>query len=463
MTPPVSYDLIIIGSGPGGYQAAVRAARAGLQVAIVERSHPGGTCLNEGCIPTKALCRSAEVAATLREAESFGIRGAAQDITADLPQIISRKEQIIEGLRAAIDALLATPGITRYTATASFADAHTLCLDDPTPTSTDGATRITAPHIIIATGSESKSLPVPGVGLPGVMDARALLQSTVMPRRLCVIGGGVIGLEFASIFHQLGCSVAVVEYAPEVLPRFDKDIAKRLRTALKRSGIEFHLSAAVTGIESSPEDKDGPLQVRFTQKGGKEGSVTADRVLMAVGRGARISELHLDAAGIVATPRGITVDENMQTNVPGVYAVGDCNGLCQLAHAATYQSFRSLHHILGETDSIDFNIMPAAVFTHPELATVGLTEEECRERGLQVEVVKTPYRSNGKALAEGCSDGILKQIYETGSGRLLGCHILGSHAADLIHQAAMQMATQTSRQTAADMILAHPTLSELYH
>ena len=456
MTQPISHDLIIIGSGPGGYQAAVRAARAGLHVATIERSHPGGTCLNEGCIPTKALCRSAEVAQTLRQAEAFGIRGGAQDIRVDLPQIIGRKEQIVESLRGAIDALLATPGITRYSGTASFVDAHTLRLDDA------AGTRLTAPNIIIATGSHSKSLPIPGAALPGVVDAGEMLSATVLPQRLCIIGGGVIGLEFASIFHQFGSHVTVVEYAPEVLPRFDKDIAKRLRTALKRSGIEFHLSAAVTGIEAGPEGEAGPLQVRFTQKG-KEASVEADRVLMAVGRSPRLGDLSLEAAGIAATPRGITVDADMQTSVPGVYAVGDCNGLCQLAHAATYQSFRALHHILGRADTIDFTIMPAAVFTLPELATVGLTEEECRERGLSVEVVKVPYRSNGKALAEGCGEGILKQIYEAETGRLLGCHILGAHAADLIHQAAMQMATQTPRSAAADMILAHPTLSELYH
>ena len=446
--------LIIIGAGPGGYPTAIAAAQAGLQVALIERQHLGGTCLGEGCIPTKTLCRSAEVIDTIRESATFGIalpEGAAPQV--DLPAVIQRKEQVIATLRQGIQGLMRTPGITLIEGTARFLDAHTLCVQ-----TAEGEQTLTAPHIIIATGSESRSLPIPGADLPQVMDSTALLACTEMPRHLCVIGGGVIGLEFASIFRSFGAEVTVVEYAPEVLPRFDKDMAKRLRTSLKRRCITFHVGAAVTAIEATA---DGQAQVKFTRKG-KEEAIVADRVLMAVGRGPRLEGLDLSAAGIAHTPRGIEVDEWMQTSVAGVYAIGDCNGLCQLAHAATYQGKQALRHILGQTDHpIRLDIVPSAVFTVPELATVGLTEEECQAQGIAYTVRKANYLSNGKALAAGAAEGLVKQIYDAATGQLLGAHILGAHAADLIHECTLQLTTQTSATALADMIHAHPTLSEL--
>ena len=447
-------DLIIIGAGPGGYPTAIAAAQAGLQVALIERQHLGGTCLGEGCIPTKTLCRSAEVMDTIRESATFGIalpEGAAPQV--DLPAVIQRKEQVIATLRQGILGLMRTPGITLMEGTARFLDAHTLCVQ-----TAEGEQTLTAPHIIIATGSESRSLPIPGADLPQVMDSTALLACTEMPRHLCVIGGGVIGLEFASIFRSFGAEVTVVEYAPEVLPRFDKDMAKRLRTSLKRRGITFHVGAAVTAIEATA---DGQAQVKFTRKG-KEEAIVADRVLMAVGRGPRLEGLDLSAAGIAHTPRGIEVDEWMQTSVLGVYAIGDCNGRCQLAHAATYQGKQALRHLLGQTERpIRLDIVPSAVFTVPELATVGLTEEECQAQGIAYTVRKANYLSNGKAQSAATTEGLVKQLYDSTTGQLLGAHILGAHAADLIHECTLQLTTQTSATALADMIHAHPTLSEL--
>ena len=447
-------DLIIIGAGPGGYPTAIAAAQAGLQVALIERQHLGGTCLGEGCIPTKTLCRSAEVMDTIRESATFGIalpEGAAPQV--DLPAVIQRKEQVIATLRQGIQGLMRTPGITLIEGTARFLDAHTLCVQ-----TAEGEQTLTAPHIIIATGSESRSLPIPGADLPQVMDSTALLACTEMPRHLCVIGGGVIGLEFASIFRSFGAEVTVVEYAPEVLPRFDKDMAKRLRTSLKRRGITFHVGAAVTAIEATA---DGQAQVKFTRKG-KEEAIVADRVLMAVGRGPRLEGPDLSAAGIAHTPRGIEVDEWMQTSVAGVYAIGDCNGLCQLAHAATYQGKLALRHLLGQTDQpIRLDIVPSAVFTVPELATVGLTEEECQAQGIAYTVRKANYLSNGKAQSAATTEGLVKQLYDSTTGQLLGAHILGAHAADLIHECTLQLTTQTSATALADMVHAHPTLSEL--
>ena len=447
-------DLIIIGAGPGGYPTAVVAAQAGLQVTLIESKNLGGTCLGEGCIPTKTLCRSAEVADTLRESHNYGIalpEGTMPQV--NLPAVIARKDQVIATLRQGIQSLMRTPGITLLEGTARFVDDHTLSVS-----TAEGEQTLTAPHIIIATGSESRSLPIPGAQIPQVVDSTALLESTEMPRHLCVIGGGVIGLEFASIFRSFGAEVTVVEYAPEVLPRFDKDMAKRLRTSLKRRGITFHVGAAVTAIEATA---DGQAQVKFTRKG-KEEAIVADRVLMAVGRGPRLEGLDLSAAGIAHTPRGIEVDEWMQTSVPGVYAIGDCNGRCQLAHAATYQGKQALRHILGQTDHpIRLDIVPSAVFTVPELATVGLTEEECQAQGIAYTVRKANYLSNGKAQSAATTEGLVKQLYDSTTGQLLGAHILGAHAADLIHECTLQLTTQTSATALADMIHAHPTLSEL--
>ena len=447
-------DLIIIGAGPGGYPTAVAAALAGLQVTLIESKHLGGTCLGEGCIPTKTLCRSAEVADTLRDSQTYGItlpEGTMPQV--NLPAVIERKDQVIATLRQGIKSLMRTPGITLLEGTARFVDDHTLSVS-----TAEGEQTLTAPHIIIATGSESRSLPIPGAQLPQVVDSTALLACTDMPRHLCVIGGGVIGLEFASIFRSFGAEVTVVEYAPEVLPRFDKDMAKRLRTSLKRRGISFHVGAAVTAIE---ETADGQAQIKFTRKG-KEEAIVADRVLMAVGRGPRLAGLALENTTIAHTPRGIEVDEWMQTSVPGVYAIGDCNGRCQLAHAATYQGKQALRHILGQTDRpICLDIVPAAVFTVPELATVGLTEEECQAQNIQYTVRKANYLSNGKAQSAGTTEGLVKQLYDPTTGQLLGAHILGAHAADLIHECTLQLTTQTSVSVLSDMIHAHPTLSEL--
>ena len=447
-------DLIIIGAGPGGYPTAVAAALAGLQVTLIESKHLGGTCLGEGCIPTKTLCRSAEVADTLRDSQTYGItlpEGTMPQV--NLPAVIERKDQVIATLRQGIKSLMRTPGITLLEGTARFVDDHTLSVS-----TAEGEQTLTAPHIIIATGSESRSLPIPGAQLPQVVDSTALLACTDMPRHLCVIGGGVIGLEFASIFRSFGAEVTVVEYAPEVLPRFDKDMAKRLRTSLKRRGITFHVGAAVTAIEATA---DGQTQVKFTRKG-KEEAIVADRVLMAVGRGPRLEGLNLSAAGIAHTPRGIEVDEWMQTSVAGVYAIGDCNGRCQLAHAATYQGKQALRHLLGQTERpIRLDIVPSAVFTVPELATVGLTEEECQAQGIAYTVRKANYLSNGKAQSAATTEGLVKQLYDSTTGRLLGAHILGAHAADLIHECTLQLTTQTSATALADMIHAHPTLSEL--
>lgn len=435
-------DLIIIGAGPGGYETAVRAAKAGLQVLVIEKGDLGGTCLNAGCIPTKCLCHSAEVLNEVRNSANLGIQ--AGEVQFDLAQAIARKNEVVGKLQAGIEALMKTPGITLARGEARFVDAHTVAVGEETHT---------APNIIIATGSVTKFLPIEGAHAEGVLTSTEMLQLTTLPQRLCIIGGGVIGLEFASIFNSFGSEVTVVEFCKEILPNFDKDLAKRLRTSLKRAGISFHVGAAAQAIHEGT-----PLVVDFEEKG-KLQSVEADVVLMAVGRAANVGSLNLSDVGIEFTPRGIVVDEHLQTNIPGIYAIGDVNGLCQLAHAATFQGYTALDHILGK-DITNPTIIPGAVFTVPEAAMVGKTEEQLEAEGIAYQAHKSQYRANGKALSMEAEDGIAKILTDE-NGLILGAHILGAHASDLIHEVAVLMNQGGHIQDIAHTVHAHPSLSEI--
>ena len=439
-------DLIIIGAGPGGYETAIAAAREGMKVVLVEAEALGGTCLNEGCIPTKCLCRSAEVADLMKEAATFGVVAESGGI--NLVEVMKRKNEVVAQLAAGVASLLKSPGITLVQGKATFAGPHEVIV---------GEEHFSAPHIMIATGSSAKKLPIPGADLPGVVTSREMLQLEQIPKRLCVIGGGVVGMEFASVFRSFGSEVSVVEYAKEILPSFDRDIATRLRTALKRKGISFNVGAAVTEISKV----DGGYKVAFVS-GNKEGQVEADLVLMAVGRGPRLQHLGLDEIGMQYTSRGIVVDENMQTNIEGVYAIGDVNGICPLAHAATAQGRCALYHILGKDGAPDLQLVPAAVFTVPEVAMVGHTEETASAAGLEYSIRKAFYRANGKSLSMGESEGIVKLLVGP-DGLLLGAHVLGAHAADLIHELALAMHTKMGVERIQSLIHAHPSLSEILH
>lgn len=441
----MTHQLIIIGAGPGGYEVAVKAAKEGLSVLIVEARHVGGTCLNEGCIPTKCFCRNAAMLQEIKEAQTFGI--STGDVHFDITAAIERKNSVVERLTSGIQTLLKTPGITFVTGMARFVDDHTIEVEGE---------KFSADNIMIATGSVSKFLPIEGAHGHDVVTSTELLNIKNIPTRLCIIGGGVIGMEFASIFNAFGSEVTVVEYCKEILPTFDRDIAKRLRTTLKKQGITFKTGAAVTAIRQ----KDGYSTVEYTEKSATQ-IIDADTVLMAVGRAANTTSLNLSDIGIEFTPKGITVNENMQTSVPHIYAVGDINGLCQLAHAATFQSYRALNHILGRTDDIDFNIIPAAVFTSPEVATVGLSEENAGAKGIPYSTHKAFYRANGKALSMGAEEGMMKLLTDN-DGAIIGCHIMGEHAADMIHEAALLIRNHITLSQLRNCIHAHPSLSEIY-
>lgn len=453
--------IIIIGAGPGGYETALVAAKRGVEVVLIEAGHVGGTCLNEGCIPTKAFCKNAEVLDGLREAETFGVTGLSYGF--DFGVVTARKNAVVEQLRGGVEGLLGHKNITLARGKASFKDPHTVVVE--------GA-EYTADYIIIATGSVSASLPIPGADLPGILTSREILDIQEVPKRLCVIGGGVIGLEFASIFRSFGSEVTVLEYFKEILPRFDSDLSKRLKQSLGKRGIEICTQAQVTGIEilRSAQD-DTTYRVSFTRKG-KEETVEADKVLIAVGRKANVASLNLADVGIEFTPRGIVVDDKtMQTNIPHIYAVGDINGKMMLAHAATFQGLVALDHIMGIENEIDLSVMPAAVFTSPEAACVGMTEEDCKAAEIPVKCLKSFFRANGKAVTMGETDGFCKVIvaaepkegcespYEP--GRILGCHLYGPHASDIVQEACALITRKATLKEFESIIHTHPTLTEV--
>lgn len=461
--------IIIIGAGPGGYETALVAAKRGVEVVLIEAGPVGGTCLNEGCIPTKAFCKNAEVLDGLREAEAFGVTGLSYGF--DFKAVTARKNAVVEQLRGGVEGLLGHKNITLVRGKASFKDAHTVTVipgfSSVIPSDAEESLQeYTADYIIIATGSVSASLPIPGADLPGILTSREILDIEEVPQRLCVIGGGVIGLEFASIFRSFGSEVTVVEYCKDILPRFDTDLAKRLKQSLGKRGIEINTQAQVTSIT----ENSGEYTVTFTRKG-KEEAVVADKVLMAVGRKANVASLNLADAGIEFTSRGIVVNDVMQTNIPHIYAVGDINGKMMLAHAATFQGIVALDHIMGVENNIDLSVMPAAVFTSPEAASVGKTEDECKEAGIPVKCLKSFFRANGKAVTMGETDGFCKIVvaaepkegaespYEP--GRVLGCHLYGPHASDIVQEACAMITRKATLKEFQDVIHTHPTLTEV--
>lgn len=442
--------LIIIGSGPGGYRAAEYAAKNGLEVTVIEEGNVGGTCLNHGCIPTKTLCHEAEVCETV---SAFCGKQAETDICS----IMERKQQIVEQLRNGVGTLLSAPGITLIKGRAVINDSHTVTVHITAgDTMTEGESlELTADRIIIATGSHAKLPPVKGIDSPGVVTSTEMLDIDHIPQRLCIIGAGVIGMEFASVFRSFGSEVTVIEYLKECLPALDGDIAKRLRKAMEKRGVEFFMQSAVEEITPV----DGHLCVSCTRKG-KSLSIDADTVLVATGRAANTDGIGLENAGIAYDRKGIHTDEHMQTSVNGIYAIGDVNGRIMLAHAASAQAVICIDHILGKKNGIRLDIMPSAVFTTPEAAGTGLTEEACREKAIDYKTGKAFYRANGKALAVNSPEGMVKLISDA-SGKIIGCHAYGSHAADLIQEATAIMHFGGTTADLHDIIHAHPTLEEI--
>ncbi|MBO7544467.1 MAG: dihydrolipoyl dehydrogenase [Bacteroidales bacterium] len=459
--------ITIIGAGPGGYETALEAAGKGIEVTLVSAGPVGGTCLNEGCIPTKALLRSAEVLETVREAASYGVE--AGECRLDFARAMARKDAVVEQLRSGVEFLLKHKLITLLRGKASLCggqpgggEAETAPHKVKVALDEGGEEIVESDYVIIATGSVAASLPIPGADLPGVISSKEMLSLEALPKSVCVIGAGVIGLEMASLLNSFGCEVSVLEYCPDILPRFDTDLAKRLKQSLSKRGISIETSAQVKSIEAAPEG----LVTSYVRKE-KEASVTAEKVLMAVGRRPALGSLNFEQAGIAVTPKGVLVDAYMQTSVPGIYAIGDIAGGYMLAHTATFQGRRALNHILagcpseGPVDSIRLDIVPAAVFTRPEAATVGLTEDECKANGLPIKVLKSFFRASGKAVAMGETDGFCKIVASEQDGRILGCHLFGPHSSDIIQEVTALLDRDATVDDLASIIHAHPTLSEV--
>lgn len=440
------YDLIIIGAGPGGYETALLAAGRGKKVLLVNGGRLGGTCLNEGCIPTKCMVKDAAVVSLLKEPEDFGVDNVKFDV--DFNKVIARRESVVSALRDGVAGLLKKAGVTVVEGMAKFKDASTV---------TVGGDQYSASNIIIATGSSSKALPIPGADAEWVLDSTGILNLEYIPEHLVIVGGGVIGLEFASIFRSFGSEVTVIEFMKNIAPTFDSDISKRLKQSLSKRGIRILTGAACKKIE---QNADYHIVTTYDLKG-KEETVKSTDLLMAVGRKPNVEGLNLEAAGVTYSPKGIPVDDNMRTNVEHIYAIGDVNARLMLAHVASFQGRRALDAIDGKSDNIRFDVVPAALFTEPECAMVGLTEEQCREMGIEVKIGKSFFRANGKALAAGEPEGLCKLIFDAGTGQLLGAHIMGAEAAILAQQCCDFI---TARRTAEDIcqtIFGHPTLSEV--
>ena len=439
------FDIIVIGAGPGGYETALLAAERGKKVLLVNGGRLGGTCLNAGCIPTKCMVRDAAIVSLMKDPEEFGVANVSFDV--DFSRVVERRNKVVSTLREGIDALLKRAKVTVVEGFASFVDASSIRVNEEVYTASD---------IIIATGSESKSIPVPGADEKWVLDSTDILAIDYIPKSLTIVGGGVIGLEFASVFNAFGSDVTVVEFLKNIAPTFDSDISKRLKQSLSKRGVKVLTGAAVKRIEKNEE---GQIVTWFDLKG-KEDSVISSDILMAVGRRPNVDGLNLEAAGVEFSPRGIPVDDMMRTNVPHIYAIGDVNARMMLAHVASYQGKRALNAIDGVSDDIRFDVIPAALFTDPECGMIGLTEDAAKEKGINIKVGKSFYRANGKALA-GESDGICKLIFEAESDRLVGAHIMGAEAAILAQQCADFITLGATRQAISDTIFGHPTLSEV--
>lgn len=422
-------DIIIIGSGPGGYRTASYALQQGKQVVIIEKAEAGGTCLNSGCIPTKCLAHDAEANAS------------------DFSAAAERKRNVMNQLRQGIDQLLSAPGITLVRGEATFKDARTVTVD---------GNDYEADDIIIATGSSSKMPPVEGIDNPRVITSTEALNFQTLPAEIVIIGAGVIGMEFASILSRFGAKVAVIEYLKECLPVIDKDIAKRVRKQIEKlQGVTFYMDSAVKAINDNEV-------VFVSNKNGKETRLEcpACPVLIATGRKPNIEGLNLEAAGVEYSPKGITVNDNMLTSVPHIYAIGDVTGRQMLAHAATFMGFRAVNAIVGKADRIRFDIMPSAIFTYPEAAAVGLTEDQCKQQGIECRALKGYYRANGKALAIDEPEGMVKLVAGA-DGKILGCTSYGAHSADIVQEVTAYMNCNATVADIADSVHIHPTLSEI--
>ncbi|HHV63887.1 MAG TPA: dihydrolipoyl dehydrogenase [Peptococcaceae bacterium] len=465
----MEHDLIIIGGGPGGYTAALRAAQLGAKVILVEQHALGGTCLHWGCIPTKAFYKNAEIINTLKKAQEFGVD--LLGFSLDMQKVQARKQEIVERLHSGLNQLMKIHGIQVLKGKARLLNPTTV---EITPSSPDDIPeKITARYILLATGSRTADLPIPGTDLPGVLTSKEVLDLTTVPGRMVIIGGGVIGMELAAVFQSFGSEVTVLELLPRILPMMDEELVRRFNPLLKKKGLKIETGVRVKEIRQSA---DGLL---IFAQGKNEAALefNADIVLLATGRVPQTEGLGLAEAGVRYNRQGIEVDEDFATSVPGIYAIGDVIGGQMLAHVASHQGrivaeklFASRETKTGTNQTTQnpsvkksTPVVPSCVFTFPEIAAVGLTEEEAKSQNIPYQVSKAMFGANGKALTLGEGEGLIKVLANKETGEILGVHILGPHASDLIHEAALSLHQGLKATDIQDMIHAHPTLAETFH
>ncbi|WP_019928609.1 dihydrolipoyl dehydrogenase [Nocardia sp. BMG111209] len=460
------FDLLVIGGGPGGYVAAIRAAQRGLSVGLVEKERPGGVCLNWGCIPTKAMLRSAEVFHTVTAAAEFGVY--ADNVRYDFGAVRQRKDGIVKELTDGVAGLLKANGVTVIEGHARFTGPGAVEVYEAGPSPiypggpryaaapTTSIRRIEARDIVVATGSVPARLPIPGADLPGVITSDGAFGLTEVPGRVVIVGGSAVGAEWASLFHTFGAQVTIVEMQDRLVPVEDAEIGAALGRSFTERGITVLTGATVRSIAAA----EGGLRVTV---GGPEGAgLDADVVLVGVGRRPNTADLGLDAAGIVTDARGfIPVDEELRTGADHVYAIGDVTGKALLAHVASHQGIVAADVIAGAPAHIDYAVIPAATFTHPEIASVGLTEAAARAAGHEIVTAKFPFAALGRAKTFGETEGFVKIVAGQRHGEVLGVHIFGPSASDLITEGALAISLEATLDELAGTIHAHPTLGEI--
>lgn len=436
-------EIVVIGGGPGGYAAAIKASQLGAKVTLVEREKVGGTCLNIGCIPTKALLHTGQF---YRQAVENAVAGVnCSDVTIDWTAAQAHKEKIVSQLTGGVEALLRHNGVNLVKGTATLLSEKRVKI---------GEEIIKADAIVIATGSESTNLPVPGVELPGVMDSTGALSMTEIPASMVIVGGGVIGAEFASLYRSLGVEVTVLEMQPEILPSLDAEMGNMLRGIMESEGLSIRTGVRLKRIEKSID----ALKVSF-EENGQTKELSVQKVLMAVGRRPRTAGMGLEKLGVSMTRGAIDVDEGFTTNLKGIYAVGDCNGRIMLAHAAMAQGIAAVEHIMGITPGYNPQVVPSCVYSGPEIASVGMSEQQVQEAGIDYTVGRFSLSGNGKAMIEDVG-GMIKIVAEKNLGEILGVHMIGPRVTEMIAEAALCMSIEGTVEDIVNTIHAHPTVGE---